>query len=199
MFATYPNPSIRTQTWLNPQQHSGSSPAAHLRGWYRLLCTVIPMLTCAVLHGSDYEHGFQERGRILGEFMVGGWTLPSPNFSNAEMHYWAAALALLNLDPANKDHPWLNDGDGEHNRMPFRWGIMRYDGEVGSPGAVPRGSGSNHSFVRNPGFHFVWPGMARLIGIHPDLPIWEVASHVDASKTYRELYLNNVWQRTDNF
>lgn len=162
-----------------------------------LMCMALSVQICRGF--DDYETGFQERGRLLGAFMNGGWTLPTPNFSNSDMHYWALALALLELDEDNRNHPWLNDGDGEHNRQPLRWGIFRYDGETGFPGTAQRGPAGNHSFVRNPGYHFVWPGLARLIGLHPELPIWQVPSHVDESVTYRELYLRNVWDRQDNF
>ncbi len=171
-----------------------------------LLCTfaLLPF-TALSLPAVDYEAGFDARaGHLLG-FIADGWgnSQPFPNFSNAHMHYWAGALAVIATTPEGVNHPQVNDGDGSSSRPPRYWGVLKYDGEPASgdnSDPANRGSGSNTSFSWNSNvFHFIFPGLAYLMGMYPDIPAWDDPHHRDNSLTYRENYLRYVLTRTDNY
>lgn len=154
---------------------------------------------------ADYEAGFDARAGHLLDFLHSGWgnSQPFPNFSNVHMHYWSGALATIARTPEGVLHPQVNDGDGLSSRPPRYWGILKYDGEAASgdtTNPANRGTGSNVSFSWNSNiFHFIFPGLAHLMGLHPDIPAWDDPHHRDPTLTYRENYLRYVLTRTDNY
>ncbi|MCC5806811.1 MAG: hypothetical protein JJU00_10845 [Opitutales bacterium] len=163
------------------------------------------LFTAPVLAAVDYEAGFDARAGHLLDFIADGWGSgqPFPNFSNAHMHYWAGAAAVIAAKPEGVNHPQVNDGDGASSRPPRYWGVLKYDGEAASGdnnNPANRGSGSNTSFSWNSNvFHFIFPGLAYLMGMHPGIPAWDDPHHRDNALTYRENYLRYVLTRTDNY
>ncbi len=174
---------------------------------FRCLLRALTLLPFAAsfLAAVEYNAGFEARAEHLLGFIADGWgsSQPFPNFSNAHMHYWAGAIAVIATKPEGVNHPQVNDGDGASSRPPRYWGVLKYDGEPASgdnSDPANRGSGSNLSFSWNSNiFHFIFPGLANLMGMHPDLPAWDDPHHRDNALTYRENYLRYVLTRTDNY
>ncbi|TVR54635.1 MAG: hypothetical protein EA425_01490 [Puniceicoccaceae bacterium] len=150
----------------------------------------------------NYEDGFGDRAAHLLDFLATWTNTPWPNFSDAHKHYWSVGLATIARSSEGVLHPAVNDGVPFHSRPPVNWGILKYDREPGGVNPLPanRGTGNNLSFSWNPNvFHFIFPGLAALMGLHPDIPAWSHPHHRQPSVTYREKYLEYILNRIDNF
>ena len=148
------------------------------------------------------DAGIQKRSAHLLEYLKDEYTNPWPNFSDSHKHYWSTGIAFAASSSDGIFQPQLNDGDHSSDRPPRYWGIIKYDGEAIPPEYDPeaRGSGNNTSFSWNENiFHFILPGLAWLMGIHPDIPAWDEPHHREPELTYREIYLKSVLSRTDNY
>lgn len=170
-----------------------------------LLCHAMPLMSgCGkAVVDADWETGFVQRGGHLLRYVTEEWQQPFPNFANAQMHYYATAVALLALNDFRMDLPALHAGDTTSNRPPIYWGILKYDGEpipVAGAEPPPRGTRQHVTFSWQPNlFHFNFPGLAYLIGVFPDLPVWQDPHHRNPAETYREHYLRMVLSQTNNF
>lgn len=168
-----------------------------------LLWLAAATIPAAAVSAADYETGFASRSEHILNFLVDDFVQPFPNFSDTHKNYWASAIAIVESTPEGIEHPQVNDGDGMSSRPPRYWGILKYDGESASgdnTDPANRGAGSNTSFSWNSNiFHFIFPGLAHLMGMYPDIPAWSDPHHRDASLTYRENYLRYVLTRTDNY
>ncbi|MCD8483202.1 MAG: hypothetical protein LR015_11360 [Verrucomicrobia bacterium] len=174
----------------------------HIRVPYVLLGFILCATT--LTDASSYEESFQARKTHLLSYLADGWGngQPFPNFSDVHKHYWSSAIAVIESKPEGILHPQVNDGDATSGRPPRYWGILKYDGEAatGLVSNATRGTGSNVSFSWNPNvFHFIFPGLAYLMGMYPDIPAWSDPHHRDANLTYRSNYLRYVLTRTDNY